>query len=691
MGCKFALILFAVSLSAFAGADTRYFSVTLAGKKAGYTRVQTESVDGGLKVTSDCLIKLNMLGAPFDMQYQAIAVYAKPNDRLPTRYTVTLNAGPRTITADCKFNGNKIVIDSNVNGAKEHKTATLPAGCYLLEGNLPETWERIVNSLGKYSGTHSIQVFQPTQGGPIPMKLVWKDPKSFEMEVSGQSLSFVWDPVKRTLITMDEPTQKAQFKIAEKSAMKDLESYEAAARAFAVSNVMFDDPGELDSVTMDLNAQVGGEKISFETLQSKTQKFTGKVIKNRAVDKLEIRKMTYAGKGAAKYPLDEPTKKRFARYLKPSAMQESDDPAVRAQALKLVKGSKTTWEAARKIGDWVHENIAYKITGTGAKECLRSKEGDCGPHTNLTIALLRAAGIPAHITGGAMYSGILGGSYGQHYWTKVWVGEKDSWVPIDTTSGEIGTLSPTHITLWDGMTGIGSLELKVVDFSPKPKKREAATSSASARHSMGLKAGETWTWKYTQDGKSIGTETAKVEEIRPDGSVRISYREELSVPQGKATLSGEVNLSADGGPLGMTLKVEQASIVQTVNATVTAGKINIKIEAAGQKVNRDAELPADGYIGMASTIVPWDLMLRSRTWQPGAVQEMAIYLIDGLKMERVKWKILGDETVKHGTANIPCLVIGKDKNSEQFYVSKETGELVKAVQPGAKLVVERKR
>src|SRR5262249_48720996 len=150
-------------------------------------------------------------------------------------------------------------------------------------------------------------------------------------------------PTKRTLITMDEPTQKAQFKIADKSAMKDLESYEAAARAFAVSNVMFDDPEELDSVTLDLNALVGGEKISNETLQSATQKFTGTVIKNRAVGKLEIKKLTYGGIDSAVFPLDAATQKRFAMYLKPSAMQESDDPSIRAQAAKLTKGCKTVW------------------------------------------------------------------------------------------------------------------------------------------------------------------------------------------------------------------------------------------------------------------------------------------------------------------------------------------------------------
>src|SRR5262249_15629464 len=103
-----ALVCLLTILYTVARAGTRYYSVTLDGKQAGYRRGQTDPAGSGVKVTSDCLIKLNMLGAPFDLSYQAIGVYAAKNDRLPARYTVTLNAGPRSVTADCKFTGAKV-------------------------------------------------------------------------------------------------------------------------------------------------------------------------------------------------------------------------------------------------------------------------------------------------------------------------------------------------------------------------------------------------------------------------------------------------------------------------------------------------------------------------------------------------------------------------------------------------------
>ena len=178
---------------------------------------------------------------------------------------------------------------------------------------------------------------------------------------------------------------------------------------------------------------------------------------------------------------------KLAAYLKPEGNVECNDPEIVSLAKKLTDGSKTRWEAVRRIGKWVHENIGYAISGAGAKQCLAEKKGDCGPHTWLTIALCRAAGIPARITGGALWSEALGGSFGQHYWTRVYMGQ-DGWVPIDTTTGEIGTLSPTHLTFWN-LGGIGSLSVKVLDYAPKEKAVTSAPAPSLQLTSIGARSG----------------------------------------------------------------------------------------------------------------------------------------------------------------------------------------------------------
>ncbi len=690
MRARIALFLLGILLAATSAfADTRYYSVTLDGNKAGYTRIQTVSQGTGIKETSDCLIKLMVLGAPFDMRYQAISTYAKPGDRLPTRYTVNMSAGPQTVTSDCKFSGLKVEIDSIVNGARSHRNATLPKGCFLLEGNLPETWERLARTLGATSGTQNVQVFIPTQGGPIPLKVVWSKRNAFAVEIAGQSMTMEWNPAARSLVAMHEPIQKAVFKLADKDAMKDLVGYEAAARVFAVSNVMFENPDGLDSITLDLDALVGGARITAETLRIPTQTFTGSVVKNKAVGKLEIRKFSYDGKDSAPYPLPTEAKSKYSAYLKPGPMIESDDPDVKAQAKKLVAGTKYAWEATERISNWVHENIAYKITGATARICLKTKEGDCGPHTMLTIALLRAAGIPARVTGGALYTGLMGGSFGQHYWTRVWLGEKPGWIPIDTTSGEIGTLSPIHITLWDGLMGIGALNVKVIDFSPKSKPAAAAAAGSAIRMPLKLSADETWYFTYTQKGKKIGAETAKVVELKLGGGARISYRADFKVPQGSAVMSGEFTVAGNGAGESLTLKVEQSGITQTVTSKVEGGKVKATVETVGKKVDREVDLPADGYIGMATILTPWDIVIRTQLWKLDRTNETAVFLVDRLTMDRSKWKILKEEDVKVGGKSVPCIVVGASKVGEQFYVRKEDGKLIKAVLGGGELIVER--
>src|SRR5262249_24522766 len=107
--------------------------------------------------------------------------------------------------------------------------------------------------------------------------------------------------------------------------------------------------------------------------------------------------------------------------------------------------------------------------------------------------------------GGALYSLVLGGSFGQHYWTRVWMGP-DGWIPIDTTTGEVGRLSPIHLTFWN-LGGIGSLSVKVLDFAPKPK--EEAAPPTGERKPITMKAGEKERYIFKMDSKTIGEQTAE--------------------------------------------------------------------------------------------------------------------------------------------------------------------------------------
>jgi hypothetical protein len=485
---------------------------------------------------------------------------------------------------------------------------------------------------------------------------------------------------------MDVPSQQATFQLADKRALTGIAGVEAASRAFAVTDVALDHPMKLDSLTVDIDATVAGEKITPATLRIPRQKFEGKVEKNRAVGTLTITRVNYDGKDAAALPLSAAQRTRFAPFLKAENMTESDDPEVRALAEKLSDGCKNTWEAADKIGKWVHENIAYKITGVGAKQCLKEKAGDCGPHAWLSIALLRAAGVPARITGGALYTDLLGGSFGQHYWTDVWTGEKSGWIPMDTTSGEIGSLSPVHLNLWRRAGGIGSLSVKIKDFSPKTV--VAADEPAAARRPIGLQVGDTWEYSYVENGKSLGVERAKAVTIRPDGSAEIEYTIDLEVQGTKVNFAGKLIISGDASPHSLTMKVAQGGITQSVDLTVSGGKAKASIQAAGLKTDRAIELPKAAFVGMASSAFTWDVAFRSIAWEIGKPVKAPFYLVDGLRLESITFEPVREQSLKIGQRDIPCIVI-KAGGHEQFFVEKGTGRLIRSIPGGDKMVVER--
>lgn len=131
-------------------------------------------------------------------------------------------------------------------------------------------------------------------------------------------------------------------------------------------------------------------------------------------------------------------------YLLPTAFEQSDDPELIDLANKIAGQEKNSWEAAKKINGWVYKNIQKVFTPdmSNARQTLHSGKGDCGEHTALAVALLRAAGIPARSVTGLVYWP-AGKAMGYHAWTEVFVGK---WVQMDPALGE-DLADPSHIAL----------------------------------------------------------------------------------------------------------------------------------------------------------------------------------------------------------------------------------------------------
>ena len=137
-------------------------------------------------------------------------------------------------------------------------------------------------------------------------------------------------------------------------------------------------------------------------------------------------------------------------FLASSPAIQADNPAMLRQARKIIGHETNSWAAAQAIGDWVYRAIEKKATVSlpSALDVLKRREGDCNEHTYLFVALARAAGLPARIHVGLVYSELDGapGAFYYHAWPSVYVGE---WVELDPTWGQ-KTVDATHISAAQG-------------------------------------------------------------------------------------------------------------------------------------------------------------------------------------------------------------------------------------------------
>ena len=120
-------------------------------------------------------------------------------------------------------------------------------------------------------------------------------------------------------------------------------------------------------------------------------------------------------------------------YLVDSQNCPVSNPEIVSLARQLTGGLTNPWDKAKAIFNYVRDTIAYDYyydTYYGAVGTLHSGEGNCVDQSHLSIALYRAAGLPArYVHGRCVFNS--GTTYG-HVWSQVLIG--DYWIGSDTIS-----------------------------------------------------------------------------------------------------------------------------------------------------------------------------------------------------------------------------------------------------------------
>jgi len=250
--------------------------------------------------------------------------------------------------------------------------------------------------------------------------------------------------------------------LSDPSVSKRIELANLDQRLISKTNVTIADIQGISYMKVQATIEPTGLTVTAEDLNVPGQVFHGTVDENRVEGVFEIEHLRFDGAGAPPFPPEFSSDGTLAPFLEPSGLIESTDPVLIEQAKKITTGAADSWDATKRIAEWVAKNIDYAIPGGGtSRKTFDTRTGECGAHSNLVAAFCRAVGIPARVVWGCMYVPSHGGAFGQHGWNEVYMGEA-GWIPLDATANETDFVDSGHIRI--GIHQVAATALNPIVF-----------------------------------------------------------------------------------------------------------------------------------------------------------------------------------------------------------------------------------
>ena len=247
------------------------------------------------------------------------------------------------------------------------------------------------------------------------------------------------------------------------------------------SNVSIADIQGISYMKIKARLEPSGLRITPQSLNVPGQKFTGTVKDNLIDGIFEIEHKRYNGENAPPFPPDFSKIDSVQEFIKASDLIESDDPVLVKKAKKLTAGAKDSWEAAVRLSQWVADSIGYAIPGGAtARHTYDIRKGECGAHSILLAAFCRAVRIPSRMVWGCMYVPNMGGAFGQHGWTEIYMGEA-GWIPVDATAMEADYVDSGHLRLGHFQSLSIALNPKKLEILDYRTGSESAESQAAGK------------------------------------------------------------------------------------------------------------------------------------------------------------------------------------------------------------------
>jgi transglutaminase-like putative cysteine protease/streptogramin lyase len=165
---------------------------------------------------------------------------------------------------------------------------------------------------------------------------------------------------------------------------------------------------------------------------------TPAVIKNKMIVEAEISDITYFLFPDKCRTLNEIPQEVQKLYTIDGSKYQISDPFIQELVLKIVGEETNPYWIARKIFDYVGNNMEYELVGgwNVAPFVLKRRTGSCSEYTFSFISLCRAAGIPARYVGAIMVRGDDASlDEDLHRWPEVYL-PNYGWIPFDPEGGD---------------------------------------------------------------------------------------------------------------------------------------------------------------------------------------------------------------------------------------------------------------
>lgn len=479
---KFIYFILVITVCLNSGAQTSdddcsFYAVEINNVLCGYAKLYSARiVEKGKEVhqvTGQVEVKLSVLGGGVDMHINYF-YKGDPVTRQFSSFETLTKTGPAELKFTADVKNDTIYYISHSTG--ERKKIGISEDILL---EMPDYQPYIMKDFIKGNlKEKTYKIFEPTRG-EITEKICKKTGEE-DLILSGKKYSCIileenltslgvlsknWYS-KENGLNVQTLVSSRKIYLSDQSVVKQISIANLDNVLFARVNKNIPDIHNIVYMKVKAKIESAGEKLTSQNLNVTGQKFTGNVTDNVVEGIFEMEPVRYIGEATPAFPPDFSKNEGLQKYLKAESLIESSDPSIVNEAERITAGSANSWEAVKRLSGWVAENIEGAVPGgTSAINTYKTRQGECGSHSRLLAAFCRAVGIPARLAAGGMYTTNFGGSFGQHAWTEVYMGEK-GWIPVDATAFEIDFIDAGHMRLGE-RSSFNPKEMEILEYRMK--------------------------------------------------------------------------------------------------------------------------------------------------------------------------------------------------------------------------------